>query len=171
MQVHLTRNVHRYFFLVAANPAVMKRPALRKFALKFGVDEAPHYKIAMNDLRALGDSLQSQTFAVELWHSYFKSVVEKRPFLRLGAACFLENVAGKAGNTIDSLFRASDFLKPACMKFFLIHKHESQKLDHGSLILNVMKEAKLNEKEGCDLLEGAKKAHFLYSLMVRDALG
>lgn len=170
MQVHLTRNVQRYFFLIGASPSVMTKPKLRKFVLNFGVEEAPHYKIALKDLRALGEPLEDKTFAVELWHAYFTSVVEKRPFLRLGAACFLENVAGKSGEVIDALFKGSEFLNPACLRFFLIHKHESQKLDHGNMILNVIREATLSEDEWKDLVEGAKKAGFLYGLMVNDAL-
>lgn len=170
MQYHLTKHVQKYFFLIAAHPAVMKRPNLRKFALKFGVDEAPHYRIASKDLTALGEPLREKTFAVELWHVYFSSVVEKSPFLRLGAACFLENIAGASGSVIDALFRGSTFLTPACMRFFLIHKHESQSLDHGNMILNVIRESGLTEKEGRDLVEGARKAKLLYGLMVDESL-
>ena len=171
MQVHLTKRVQKYFYSAAAHPSVQGRKALRSFLLKFGTEEAPHFRIALHDLKDLGESLAPITFPVELWHAYFGRVVETRPFLRLGAACYLENLAGTSGDVIDALFKGSLYLRPSNMRFFLIHKHETTKLDHGNLILKVMREADLGEKEWADLVEGARKAAVLYTMMVTPVLG
>jgi len=171
MQVHLTRNVQKYFYRIAAHPDVTTVSSLRKFLLRFGTDEAPHYKIALKDLADLGEKCLPKPFTVELWHAYFEKILDRRPFLRLGAACYLENLAGTSGEAISTLFAHSPYLRPANMRFFLIHKHESDKLDHGNQILNEMRSAKLSDAQWADLASGAEKAHVLYTMMVDEALG
>ena len=170
MQTHLTRSVQKYFLRIAAHPAVMKRAGLRRFVMKFAVEEAPHYRIAMKDLEALGEPLCEVPFAVELWHAYFSSIVDARPFVRLGAACYLENVAGKSSDVIERLFAGSTYLRPNNMRFFLIHKHETDKLDHGNMILDALRQANLRTSHWADLAEGAAKARILYKMMMDWAL-
>lgn len=171
MQVHLTRGVERYFFRACAHPDVMSRPRLREFLYRFGVEEAPHYAIALRDLADLGAECGPMPFGVELWHAYFGGVVDARPFLRLGAACYLENLAGASIAEIDSLFASSPFLRPGNTRFFVIHKHESDKLDHGNEILRAMAEAGLTADHWADLVQGARNAAAIYGTLVAAILG
>jgi hypothetical protein len=165
MQVHLTKEVQRYFFRIAAHPDILSRTRLRSFAINFGIEEAPHYEIAIKDIEELGQSLCAIPFWVEAWHAYFFSIVDARPFVRLGAACFLENVATTSSVSIEVLLKGTRFLTPKNTRFIAIHKHESTNLNHGEQILEEMEAANLIECHWADLTEGAEKARILYGQM------
>lgn len=93
MQYHLTKGVQRYFITAAAHSDLARRKKLRTFLFNFANEEELHYLIAANDLRKLGRDPLPEPFDVSLWHAYFQRVVVDRPFIRLGAACILENIS------------------------------------------------------------------------------
>jgi hypothetical protein len=78
----------------AALGDLARKKALRKFLFDFANEEELHYLVAAGDLARMGLPILAEPFDVTLWHAYFRSIVDERPFIRLGAACVLENLAG-----------------------------------------------------------------------------
>ena len=110
MQYHLTRGVQRYFMSAAAHPDLAGRKPLRKFLFDFANEEEQHYLVAAADLAEMGLEPLGQAIDIALWHAFFESVVRDRPFIRLGAACILENISGgKARSAIQAALTAEFF--------------------------------------------------------------
>ena len=164
LQYHLTKGVQRPFFMCAAHPDMIHRNDLRRFLFEFGVEEEQHYKIAEKDLQNMGRSPGPQPFGVALWWAYFDSVVESRPFVRLGATCILENISSKSSDVIDRLLANASYINVRNTKFLQIHRHETEN-PHGAQILKALDTANLEERHFEDLLEGAQNAHDLYMSM------
>jgi uncharacterized protein YaaQ len=168
-QYHLTKDVQRYFLSVAAHSDLARRRKLRAFLVNFTNEEELHYLVAANDLDRLEHAPLTMPFDVELWHAYFRSVVETRPFIRLGAAVILENIsAGVARPLVQQALRG-DFLTRENTKFLVLHQHET--LPHGDQILEAIEEAGLEHRQMADLLEGARKGTVLYCRMAEWAMG
>ena len=163
-QYHLTRGVQRYFITAAAHPDLAKRKKLRAFLVNFANEEELHYLVAANDLRKLGQDPLPEPFDVTLWHAYFRSVVADRPFIRLGAACILENIsAGPAHEPVQRALSAP-FLNRENTKFLVLHQHET--LPHGDQIVDALEQANLDVGQIADLLDGARRGTVLYLRMV-----
>src|SRR5688572_11082014 len=96
MQYHLTRGVQGYFLRAAAHDDLARRRRLRRFLFDFANEEELHYQVAEADLQRMGLPVLPLPLDVTLWHAHFGAVVDRWPFLRLGAACVLENIAGGA---------------------------------------------------------------------------
>jgi hypothetical protein len=169
MQYHLTKGVQRCFFAVAAHPDLRSMKALRQFLVRFAIEEEPHFQLAEKDLRNLGITEIPLPFDVELWHAYFRSTLEERPFLRLGATCVLENIAGRSQDLIDSLFRGAPYLDKRNTVFVSIHRH-GEELPHGDQILEAVRSARLLPHHVADLVEGAVKGATMYLRLVDWAL-
>lgn len=167
-QYHLTKDVQRYFLTIAAHPELARRRRLRKFLFNFANEEELHYLVAANDLNMLGVKPLSIPIDVELWHAYFRGIVETRPFVRLGAATILENISGGVAKPWVKKALQGDFLSHENTKFLVLHQHEA--LPHGDQILEAIWEADLEPRHFADLLEGAKKATVLYLRMAEWAL-
>jgi hypothetical protein len=168
MQYHLTRGVHRYFITAAAHSDLAKRKRLRKFLIDFANEEELHYLVAANDLYKMGTEPLTEPFDVTLWHAYFERIIVERPFIRLGAACILENIA--AGVARDAVMQAlsAPYLTRDNTKFLVLHQHET--LPHGEQIMAALDESNLESRHIADLLNGACKGTVLYLRMVEWAL-
>lgn len=167
-QYHLTKDVQRYFFTIAAHPDLARRRALREFLYNFANEEELHYLVAANDLAALGLRPLPMPLDVELWHSYFGKVVADRPFVRLGAAVILENISdGVAKEWVKKGLQGS-FLKRENTKFLVLHQHEV--LPHGNQILTAIEDGGLEGRHFADLVEGARKGTVLYLRMAEWAI-
>jgi hypothetical protein len=168
MQFHLTRDVQTYFVAAAGHRDLARRRALRKFLVEFANEEELHYLVAANDLSALGLEVGPAPIDVVLWHSYFRGVVHERPFVRLGAACVLENISG--GPAKGEVRRAmwAPFINRANSKFLVLHQHEI--LPHGDQILEALDRADLEERHLADLEFGASVAVVLYLRMAEWAV-
>lgn len=160
-QYHLTSGVQRHFLAAAAHPDLAHRRGLRRFLFEFANEEELHFEIAHKDLANLGHEPLPCPLDVKLWWSYFDGLVMERPFVRLGATCILENIAGKAGDLIGELFRAAAFLGPRNTRFIEIHKHD-ERLPHGEQILQALDEGNLEERHWRDVLQGAEEAQIMY---------
>nr|WP_314444103.1 iron-containing redox enzyme family protein [uncultured Sphingomonas sp.] len=169
MQYHLTKGVQRYFLSVAAHPSLVQRKVFRKFLFDFANEEEQHYKIAERDLEKLGLVLTEEPFDVELWHSYFSKVTVDRPFLRLGAACILENLSSGAVKEPLSQMLSAPFLNRDNTNFIVLHQHEV--LPHGQQILEAIEEAVPTQQEEEDLVSGARKGALFYLRMTDWVLG
>ncbi len=162
-QYHLTKDVQRYFMAIAAHPDMARRRSLREFLFRFANEEELHYLVAANDLHKLGIRPLPIPFDVELWHSYFRTVVVDRPFVRLGAAAILENISdGPAKEWVRKALKG-DFLTRENTKFLVLHQHET--LPHGDQIIRAVESAELEPMHYRDLIEGARKGTVLYLRM------
>jgi hypothetical protein len=160
MEYHLTRDVQRYFMTAAAHHDMVAYKRLRAFLLKFAAEEELHYVVAANDLREMGLPILDTPFDVALWHSYFKHEVVHRPFVRLGAACVLENLSNPQTRDMQRNLLKAAFLTPRNTKFLVLHMHES--LPHGEQILDAMGCENLQPRHLGDLLLGARRGATVY---------
>jgi hypothetical protein len=167
-QYHLTKDVQRYFMMIAAHSDLTRRRALREFLFRFANEEELHYLVAANDLHKLGMRPLPMPFDVELWHHYFRSVVVDRPFVRLGAATILENISGGAAREWVRKALAGAFLTRDNTKFLILHQHET--LPHGDQILGAIESGGLEPQHFRDLIEGARKGTVLYLRMAEWAI-
>ena len=165
MQYHLTRDVQAYFFAIAANSALAKRRKLRRFLCDFANEEELHYLVAGKDLLALGRQPLPEPFDVTLWHSYFRSVVATRPFLRLGAAAILENISAGVAREPTRRALSGAFMTKDNTKFLVLHQHET--LPHGEQILDALAAESFSDAELSDLFLGARQGTVLYLRMAR----
>lgn len=168
-QYHLTKGVQRHFLAVAASPTLSGRRVLRDFLYRFALEEEPHFDIARHDLENLGVGPLPCPLDVALWWAYFNDVVERRPFVRLGATCVLENLGAGAGDTGHQLLDAAPFLNEKNTRFLQIHFHEE--LPHGDQIFAALESVRLSEQEVNDLVEGARIGATMYLRMARWAMG
>lgn len=168
MQYHLTRGVHRYFITAAAHSDLAKRKRLRKFLVDFANEEELHYLVAANDLHKFGREPLPEPFDVTLWHAYFEKIIVDRPFIRLGAACILENISAGVARAPVKQALAAPFLTRDNTKFLVLHQHET--LPHGQQIVAALSEANLTEAHMADVLDGARKGTVLYLRMAEWAL-
>jgi hypothetical protein len=168
MQYHLTRDVQAYFLSIAANSALAKRRKLRRFLCDFANEEELHYLVAANDLLAFGRKPLAEPFDVTLWHSYFRSVVMTRPFLRLGAAAVLENISAGAAREPSRRALSAPFMTRENTKFLVLHQHET--LPHGEQILDALAAESFSQQELNDLFLGARQGTVLYLRMARWAV-
>jgi len=161
MQYHLTKGVQRHFMAIAANPLTAKKKGLRKWLINFAQEEEFHYEIAKADLKELSQIPLEMPFDTELWWTYFDSILQDKPFIRLGATCVLENIADGSSHLLDEMIKTSTFLNPKNLRFLTIHRH-GPNLAHGDQIIEALEGADLTEDELGDVLLGAKRATVLY---------
>lgn len=167
-QYHLTRGVQRYFLQIAAHPDLARRRKLRSFLVNFANEEELHYIVAANDLHMMGQAPLDAPIDVVLWHAFFHSIVETRPFVRLGAATVLENISGGTAHPWVQRALTGPFLNRANTKFLVLHQHEI--LPHGDQILEAIEDGDLTEHHYADLLEGARIGTVLYLRMAEWAI-
>lgn len=168
MQYHLTKGVQRHFMIIASDSSLAHRKSLRRFLVEFANEEELHYLIAEKDLENLGEKPLPCNLDTRLWWSFFDSVVQKQPFIRLGATCVLENISVGSGDLIKGLIANADYLNPRNTRFLIIHQHED--LPHGDQIFEALDAAKLEPWHFEQLEEGAKIATELYLRMFAWAL-
>ncbi|MES3036643.1 MAG: hypothetical protein V4736_01935 [Bdellovibrionota bacterium] len=161
MQYHLTKGVQKHFMTIAAQSSIAKKRGLRKWLLQFAQEEEFHFEIAKSDLKDLGTEPLQFPFDTKLWWLYFDSVIEERPFVRLGATCILENISEGSDDILDDIIKKSTFLTPKNLKFLIIHRH-GPNLAHGDQIIEALNNADLTSTEKSDLLEGAELATVMY---------
>jgi hypothetical protein len=164
MQFHLTKDVQRHFLRVASHSSLAPKPKLREFLVNFGFEEELHYRIAEKDLENLGQSLLPAPLDVKLWWAYFDSVIDARPFVRLGATCILENLGSGSSDVAKRLMQTAPFITDRTARFMQIHLHEE--LPHGDQILAALEAANLDAAQLSDLAEGATVGATLYLRMV-----
>jgi hypothetical protein len=164
MQYHLTRGVHGYFLRAAAHEDFARKRPLRRFLFDFANEEEQHYLVAAGDLRRMDLPLLDEPLDVTLWHAHFRAIVDEHPFLRLGAACVLENLSGGVAKEAAREALKAPFLTVDNTKFVVLHMHEAQ--PHGDQIVTVLAEARLNDAQMDDLVIGAKQGMVLYLRMM-----
>lgn len=168
MQYHLTKDVQAYFLGVAANAALARRRKLRRFLCDFANEEELHYLVAGKDLSALGRKPMPEPFDVTLWHSYFRSVLRTRPFLRLGAAAVLENISAGVAREPARRALSAPFMTRDNTKFLVLHQHET--IPHGDEILAALGAEQFSAAELRDLFLGARQGTVLYLRMAKWAV-
>lgn len=167
-QYHLTKDVQRYFFEIAAHPDLARRRRLRDFLCRFANEEELHYLVAASDLREMNAEPMAPSLDVILWHAYFRSIIRDRPFIRLGAATILENISGGAARQWVDRALTGSFLDRRNTKFLVLHKHES--LPHGDQIMEAIDSADLDQAHFADLVTGARTGTVMYLRMAEWAL-
>ena len=165
MQYHLTKGVQRHFFTAAAHPDIVVRKGLRDFLMKFGIEEEPHFQIAQKDLQNMKRTPHSKPFDVHVWWMFFDSIINERPFIRLGATCVLENLSDGAKEQVNHIFSNAPYITPKNFRFFAIHKHE-ENLNHGDQILAALESARLDQNELKDAIYGINIGTEMYMRMV-----
>lgn len=160
-QYHLTRGVQRHFYRMASHSSMASRKEMRDWLVQFAKEEEFHFEIARKDLLQLGTEPGEGPVDIQLWWHYFNSVVDDRPFVRLGGTCILENIGEGSADIIDKMLRDSDFLTPSNTRFLTIHRH-GPNLDHGNQVVQNIEKAKLNDEERQDLLLGCDNATTFY---------
>jgi hypothetical protein len=165
MQFHLTNGVQKHFFQAAAHPDIVVRKNLREFLYRFGVEEEPHFQIALKDLQNMKREPLPRPLYVQMWWMFFDNVVRERPFVRLGATCVLENLSDGAKEEVNHIFSNAPYITPKNFRFFAIHKHEDN-LNHGEQILEALQTAKLSDAELADVVTGINIGSELYMRMV-----
>ena len=168
MQYHLTRGVQRYFLEAAAHSGLAKRRALRQFLVSFANEEELHYLVAASDLKQLGVDPLPEPLDVTLWHSYFRPITVERPFIRLGAACTLENISGGPARVVARQALAASFLNRENTRFLVLHQHEAN--PHGEQMLSALRDARLDAPQIADLIDGARKGMVMYLRMASWAI-
>lgn len=164
MQYHLTNGVQKHFLRVASHEDFAHKKSFRDFLYKFALEEEPHYLIAKQDLKNLGEEPCEVPFDIKLWKAYFDSIIDTKPLMRLGATCVLENISTPNDKIIQSLLTA-DFLNPRNLKFITIHRH-SEELPHGDEIIEALDNASLNERQLSDVKNGAIEGKVMYLRML-----
>jgi hypothetical protein len=164
MQYHLTRGVQGYFLRAAAHPGLARRRALRRFLFYFAAEEEHHYLVAAADLERMGLPLLPEPLDVTLWHAHFRAVVDEWPFLRLGAACVLENLSGGVARDVTRAALMAPFLTRENTRFVVLHLHEAQ--PHGEQIVAALEAASPDSAEIDDIVTGARQATVLYLRMM-----
>jgi len=165
MQYHLTNGVQRHFFTAASHPDIVVRKSLREFLFKFGLEEEPHFQIALKDLQNLKRTPLPKPLDVHLWWMFFDSIINERPFIRLGATCVLENLSDGAKEQVNHIFSNASYITPKNFRFFAIHKHEDN-LNHGDQILAALESARLDQDELKDVVYGITLGTEMYMRMV-----
>lgn len=165
MQFHLTNGVQKHFFQAAAHPDIVVRKGLREFLYKFGIEEEPHYQIALKDLQNMKREPLPRPLYVQMWWMFFDNIIRERPFVRLGATCVLENLSDGAKEEVNHIFSNAPYITPKNFRFFAIHKHE-ENLNHGEQILEALRSAKLDQTELQDVVSGIRVGTELYMRMV-----
>ena len=168
-QYHLTKGVQRSFMKCAGHPDLSGKNRLREFLFKFALEEEPHYRVAEIDLERMGLEPTAMPLDVALWWAYFDQVVEERPFVRLGAACVLENLGAGAGAMGHALLDNAPYLNKSNTRFLEIHFHEI--LPHGDQIIDALESAPLEPQDIGDLVEGANTGAIIYLRLARWATG
>lgn len=161
MQYHLTKGVQKHFMAIAANSVTARKKGLRKFLIQFAQEEEFHFEIAKADLKELGQEPGQIPFDTQVWWLYFGSVIETRPFVRLGATCILENIADGSSDILDLMIKESGFLNPKNLRFLTIHRH-GPNLAHGDQILEALEQSDLTKDELADVKHGAEIATTMY---------
>lgn len=161
MQYHLTKNVQRVFLNIAGHPDLARRRAFREFLCNFANEEELHFEIAKKDLESLGREILPVNLDIELWWAYFNSIINERPFVRLGATCILENLGSGPNPVLDKLIESANFLTKTNTRFLQIHRHGNE-LPHGDQILEALQNARLDTNHWNDLYEGSVKATVMY---------
>ena len=169
MQYHLTKGVQSHFYRIAGHDSLMHHKSLRNFLTAFADEEAPHYAIAEKDLKNMGFDPLPICIDVELWRSYFLSVIDTNPFIRLGATCILENISGRSAELIGELVKRSNYLEPKNTRFLTIHMHNTE-LPHGDQIISALKNINPSKHEIADLHKGAMAGSTMYLRMIDWAL-
>lgn len=169
MQYHLTRNVQKHFFAIASHSSLITKPRLREFLIAFGLEEEPHYRIAQKDLENLHQELIPIILDIKLWWAYFDSIIDSRPFVRLGATCVLENLGSGGSDIIKRLLLNTKFITEQTSRFVKIHLHEE--LPHGDRIIDALQQIDPNPEILRDLKEGAETGAILYLRMLDWVLG
>lgn len=168
MQYHFTKGVQAQFLRAAAHRDLAKRKGLRRFLFNFANEEEQHYLVAAKDLMNLGLPILPEPLDVALWHLYADSIVDEKPFQRLGTTCVLENIAGGAAQgPVEAALRAP-FLDHANTRFLVIHKHEL--LPHGDQIMAALEAARLEPRHLAQLDTGARIGMVMYLRMAEWAL-
>jgi hypothetical protein len=165
MEYHLTNGVQRHFLGVAAHPSMAKKKALRKFLFDFANEEELHYLIAKKDLENMGREPYECTIDIQLWKSYFDSIIQEKPFLRLGGTCILENITAGARDLTRDLLKSAKFLNEKNTRFVVIHQH-TEDVPHGDQIIEALTNAKLSDQEMSDLIEGCRISTILFMRMI-----
>jgi hypothetical protein len=166
IQYHLTKGVQNTFLAMAAHEDTRPYKKLRPFLVNFGYEEEMHYKLAEKDLKELGSETGSMPFVVELWWAYQKAILPVKPMERLGATAILENIGNYAAPIIKDLFAEAEFINKRNSSFTLVHMHEE--LPHGAQILDVLANEYFSELHQTQILEGAKRATWLYANTIYD---
>jgi hypothetical protein len=164
MQYHLSKGIQRDFMIAAAHSDLNKRRSLRAFLVEFANERELHYLVAANDLQMLGLDLLPEPLDATLWHAYFDNAVIERPFLRLGAACSVENIAGGRAQPLAKAALAAKFLNRDNTKFLVLH--EEQDMPRGEHILAALEAANLREHHISDLVLGAKQGAVFFLRMM-----
>lgn len=164
MQYHLTRGVQGYFLRAAAHDELARRRRLRRFLFDFANEEELHYQVAEADLQRMGLPVLPRPLDVTLWHAHFGAVVDRWPFLRLGAACVLENIAGGAAQGMARKALQAPYLTMENTRFVVLHLHEAQ--PHGEQFLEALRSAGLEPAQQDDLATGARQAAVLFLRMM-----
>jgi hypothetical protein len=165
MQYHLTKGVQRHFFTAASHPDIVVRKGLRDFLWKFGIEEEPHFQIALKDLQNMKRTPLPKPFDVHAWWMFFDSIINERPFIRLGATSVLENLSDGAKEQVNHIFSNAPYISPKNFRFFAIHKHE-ENLNHGEQILAALESARLDQNELKDVIYGTNIGTEMYMRMV-----
>ncbi len=161
MQYHLTKGVQNHFMAIAANSTMARKKDLRKWLINFAQEEEFHFEIAKADLKELDVEPLPMPFDTQLWWAYFNTMIQNRPFVRLGATCILENISDGSSDILDKLIQESSFLNPKNLRFLMIHRH-GPNLAHGEQVLGALAAANLTEEELNDVILGCDHATTLY---------
>lgn len=168
MQYHFTKGVQAQFLRAAAHRELAKRKSLRRFLFNFANEEEQHYLVAAKDLMRLGLPILPQPLDVMLWHLYAGSVVDERPFQRLGTTCVLENISGGAARGPVRAALHASFLNESNTRFLVIHQHEL--LPHGEQILAALESSHPEPRHVAQLELGARIGMAFYLRMAEWAL-
>jgi len=157
VQYHLMRDVQRELFRIAAHPDLGIRRGLRDHLVARAGAEEFRFQEAADRVIGRGQSLVPAPLDVQLWHAYFDSLVDTRPFLRLGAACVLERIENEGIEPFRSMFGELPF-------------HAGYSKDAGRSLFQFLGGVELDPRQYQDLEEGAIHAATLYLRMLHWAL-
>lgn len=166
MQYHLTENVQKDMFAVAASPHLVKHRKLRDFLYNFGLEEEPHYLLAKKDLKDLGHEPLPIPLDVKLWKGYFARICSEQPFIRLGGTCVLESIGTGVADIIHGVLNDSAQTINRASRFLRIHLHTDEGFNHGEQIMEALGTARLSEADWAQLETGAEEARVVYLRLI-----
>jgi hypothetical protein len=164
-QAYMVHDVCRQMLGVAAHPTMLRRPALRKFLIAFGLEEETHHRLAEADLKHLGAETRKPSLDAKLWFMYCASLVTDSPVRRIGFSVVLENSGKVIGPTVQAIFAKAPFLTDSNTRFVRAHLHDD--IPHGDQLLEAIDACEWTPEESAELVGGINDAGTMLVRLIR----
>lgn len=164
LHFHLCCGVARHLMLIASHHDLIHRARLRGFLIDFALQHEKDHILVESDLRHLGTRTMPTTLDIKLWWSYFNSIVEHRPFIRLGAAFTFEQAIFQMTPMLEKIQDQCSFITPRSSQYLGLLT-SPQYVERSQNLWEALQTSHLNVSQISDLQLGATECGILYQRM------